>query len=282
MKNRTITDIVFAQEHAMGDMMIKQPLPSEKVAYLDPFVLLHHGQNEIPDDFELRHAGVDPHPHRGFAPVTFVFEGGVHHRDSRGNEGTVFKGGTQWMNAGMGIVHSERPAVAGLQEIIQMWVNTPGSHKMDQPGYFPLTAEDTPTYESKDGLVNVSVVTGNLLGKTGPIPTLSAIDSAMIRGVKGGKVYIPVVESHNAFLYVLGGKVKVNGQEVDQHYMTVFGNDGEGFELELLEDTKALFMSGEPSGEKIVAKGPFVMSNETQIMEAYRDYRVGKMGVLIE
>jgi redox-sensitive bicupin YhaK (pirin superfamily) len=31
-----------------------------------------------------------------------------------------------------------------------------------------------------------------------------------------------------------------------------------------------------------VAQGPFVMNNETQLMEAYRDARMGKMGVLIE
>jgi redox-sensitive bicupin YhaK (pirin superfamily) len=41
-------------------------------------------------------------------------------------------------------------------------------------------------------------------------------------------------------------------------------------------------MSGEPIGEKIVSQGPFVMNNETQLMEAYRDARMGKMGVLIE
>ncbi|MFN5706118.1 MAG: pirin-like C-terminal cupin domain-containing protein, partial [bacterium] len=28
--------------------------------------------------------------------------------------------------------------------------------------------------------------------------------------------------------------------------------------------------------------GPFVMNSETEIMEAYRDYQMGRMGVLIE
>ena len=34
--------------------------------------------------------------------------------------------------------------------------------------------------------------------------------------------------------------------------------------------------------EKVVSHGPFVMNTETQILEAMRDYKMGKMGVLIE
>ena len=67
---------------------------------------------------------------RGFSPVTFVFEGAVEHRDSLGNRATVTKGGTQWMHAGKGITHSERPSKTiaeegGLQEFIQFWVMDP-------------------------------------------------------------------------------------------------------------------------------------------------------------
>ena len=39
---------------------------------------------------------------------------------------------------------------------------------------------------------------------------------------------------------------------------------------------------GEPLNEKVVSYGPFVMNTQTQIMEAMRDYQMGKMGVLIE
>ncbi|MBK8643345.1 MAG: pirin family protein [Saprospiraceae bacterium] len=46
------------------------------------------------------HQGVGPHPHRGFSPVTFVVDGEVHHRDSRGNSQIAHKGDVQWLNAG--------------------------------------------------------------------------------------------------------------------------------------------------------------------------------------
>jgi redox-sensitive bicupin YhaK (pirin superfamily) len=43
-----------------------------------------------------------------------------------------------------------------------------------------------------------------------------------------------------------------------------------------------LFLSGEPIQEKKESYGPFVMNNQTQIMEAMRDYQMGKMGFLVE
>ena len=39
-------------------------------------------------------------------------------------------------------------------------------------------------------------------------------------------------------------------------------------------------MAGEPINEPLVTHGPFVMTSETEIMEAMRDYQQGKMGFL--
>jgi redox-sensitive bicupin YhaK (pirin superfamily) len=41
-------------------------------------------------------------------------------------------------------------------------------------------------------------------------------------------------------------------------------------------------MSGKPLNEKVVSHGPFVMNSQTEILEAMRDYQMGKMGILIE
>jgi len=60
----------------------------------------------------------------------------------------------------------------------------------------------------------------------------------------------------------------------------VFSNDGEGIRFEVLEDTRALLMSGEPIGETIVSHGPFVMNTEEEIRTAFRDYRNGQMGLV--
>jgi redox-sensitive bicupin YhaK (pirin superfamily) len=42
------------------------------------------------------------------------------------------------------------------------------------------------------------------------------------------------------------------------------------------------FIAAEPINEKVESYGPFVMTNQTEIMEAMRDYQQGKMGFLVE
>jgi redox-sensitive bicupin YhaK (pirin superfamily) len=288
MNNRTIKSILYAQPIDMGGMPIRQPFPSARAEQIDPFLLLHHADIKVPTHVETKHAGVGPHPHRGFSPVSFIFKGGVHHRDSRGNDNIVYAGGTQWMNAGMGVIHSERPPadiheLGGRQELIQLWVNTPSKHKLDTPVYQPLTADETPVVTSADGLTTVNVIAGKLNGVEGPIKTLSYVNTFTATIKKGGKFFFAIPSSHNAFVYIMDGKVAVAGDgEVEAKYVAVFNHDGDGFELEALEDTRLFIGTGEPLNEPVASHGPFVMNNQTELMEAFRDYQVGKMGVLIE
>jgi quercetin 2,3-dioxygenase len=156
MKNRSVSTLLYAQMVDMGGFPVRQPFPTTRINQLDPFLLLHDADIKVPVHTEPTHAGVGPHPHRGFSPVTFIFKGGVHHRDSRGNDSVIYSGGAQWMNAGMGVIHSERPPhdihdIGGRQEIIQLWINTPAQHKMDQPTYYPLTAGEAAHNTSEDG-----------------------------------------------------------------------------------------------------------------------------------
>lgn len=288
MKNRTVSRLLYAHQADMGGMPIRQPLPTQQVQQIDPFLLLHHANIKAPSHIDPDHAGVGPHPHRGFSPVTFIFQGGVHHRDSRGNDSVIYAGGAQWMNAGMGIIHSERPPhniheIGGRQEIIQLWINTPAKNKMDQPAYYPLSAEEAPAFVSEDGAVNGKVFSGEVRGVKGPIPSQATVNAATLEFRKGGTLSIAIPSNHNAMIYLLDGKLKVAGfGMVEELHLVHFKNDGDGISLEALEDTRILFLTGEPLNEPVVSHGPFVMNTQTQIMEAMRDYLKGKMGVLIE
>lgn len=288
MKNRTVSRLLYAHQVDMGGMPIRQPLPTQNVQQIDPFLLLHHANVKAPSHIKPDHAGIGPHPHRGFSPVTFIFKGGVHHRDSRGNDSTIYAGGAQWMNAGMGILHSERPPhdiheIGGRQEIIQLWINTPAKNKMDQPAYYPLSAEEAPVFINDDGKVDGRVFSGEVFGVTGPIPSQTIVNAATLEFKKEGKISISLPADHNALIYLLDGKLKVEGfGMVEELHIVHFKNDGEGITLEGLEDTRILLLSGLPLNEPVVSHGPFVMNNQTQIMEAMRDYQMGKMGILIE
>ncbi|MGZ5302991.1 MAG: pirin-like C-terminal cupin domain-containing protein, partial [Bacteroidia bacterium] len=69
---------------------------------------------------------------------------------------------------------------------------------------------------------------------------------------------------------------------VDDHNLVYFRNDGEGIHIKAEEDTRMLLMAGEPLNEPLARQGPFVMNTQTEILQAMRDYQMGKMGILIE
>lgn len=287
-KPRSIKSILYGTPMDMGGFPIRQPFPSAKATQIDPFLLLHHAVVTVPKHIPVLQAGVGPHPHRGFSPVSFIFKGGVHHRDSRGNNNVVYAGGTQWMNAGMGMIHSERPPadihqIGGVQELIQLWVNTPAKHKMDLPTYQPLNADETPVVISTDGLTKVNIIAGQFEQVTGPIHTLSDVNTFTATMKKGASYYFPIPNHHNAFIYLMDGQLNINDQTVlDAKYVASFEQDGDGISLEALADAHFFIGTGKPLNEPLASHGPFVMNTQTEIMEAIRDYQMGKMGVLIE
>ena len=274
MQHKTVSKVIYAAEHPMGPLTVRQPLPSEELPYLDPFVLLHHA---APKEMSGGH-GVSWHPHRGFAPVTFIFKGAIRHRDTRGNNSTVSAGGTQWMHAGSGILHDETP-LPGELELIQLWINSPARHKMDAPSYYPLAPEQTPQFVSADGLVSVRVVAGELNGVKGPIATLTPVNAATIDARRGGRIVIPIPRTHHAFVYLLDGAATFgDGTTATGFHQVVFNNDGDDIVIDAVANTRMLLMSGEPIGEAIVSYGPFVMNTEDEIRAAFRDYKNGAMG----
>jgi len=270
----------------MGGFKVRQPLPHPRINNIDPFLLLHHaGPTAIPAGSHVREHGVPPHPHRGFEPVTFVYKGGVHHRDSRGNDSVILDGGVQWMTAGMGITHSERPPKelaekGGDQEIIQLWINLPAEHKMVQPRYIGLSREDIPVIDSGSGAI-VQVVAGEVNGARGPVPTFSPLVALNGAFGEGSSVTLDLPEGQSGLVYVLDGALSVNGQRVDGRQMAELGTSG-SLQIEAIEPARALILTGEPIGEPVVKSGPFVMNTQTQVMEAMRDAQMGKMGILIE
>ena len=154
---------------------------------------------------------------------------------------------------------------------------------MDIPSYQPLNASDTPIVKSADGLTLINVIAGKINEVQGPINTLTPVNTFTVTMQKGAKYFFAITANHNAFIYIMEGKVQVTGDSVvDTKYVAVFDLNGEGFELEALEETHLFIGTGEPLNELVASHGPFVMNNQTELMEAFRDYQLGKMGVLIE
>jgi redox-sensitive bicupin YhaK (pirin superfamily) len=273
-------------EVEMDGLPILQPLPTTNVEQIDPFLLLHHASIHVEAGADHKHAGVGPHPHRGFSPVTFVFQGEVHHRDSRGNSSVVREGGVQWMDVGMGIIHSERPSKefaerGGSQEIIQLWINSAAANKMDQPQYFAREKEEMPEVAGLKG--DVRIVAGDFQGKKGAINSKNVKTVLMGKLAEGDRLNLNKTAGQNAILYILDGTGFLKGFGLIEH-RTLYSlvNAEVNSVLEARNNLKFIYLSAEPIKEKVEHYGPFVMNNQTEIMEAMRDYQMGKMGFLVE
>jgi quercetin 2,3-dioxygenase len=286
--NRTVKLISYAQEVDMGGFPVRQPLPTRLIDQLDPFLLLHHAEVKYSAGRKQSQVGVGPHPHRGFSPVSFIYQGGVHHRDSMGNDHVVMEGGLQWMNSGRGTIHSERPPKdmaenGGVQEFIQLWINTPQSKKMNAPSYQPLTKEDTPMFISDDKKVTIGVQVGEYNGAKSPIQSDTEVIALRADFQKDGVFTFKLEKKFNVFAYVLNGKINVeNHGLVEEKNLIIFNQDGDIFTITAKENSQILVLAGVPLNEPLETYGPFVMNTTTEIMEAIRDYQMGKMGVLIE
>lgn len=285
--NIRISSIQTAQRVLMGENWIEQPLPSQITQRVGPFLLIHHWQDYFPGGQKPLEVGVGPHPHRGFSPVTCIYSGALRHRDSLGNDHVVTSGGTQWMDSGSGIVHSERPADSiardgGMLEIIQFWVNTPRAHKMDAPSYQPLSFEETPRWSENKW--NVALVQGEWNGRQSPIPSHHPMRIANLQcSESGSSIDLPMPNSWSGVLYVLSGTIQVSDARASGRQMIVLGSGAtDTISITAEEDTRVLFLSAAPLDEPMVSHGPFVLNTYEEVQKAIMDYHDGKMGVLNE
>jgi hypothetical protein len=95
------------------------------------------------------------------------------------------------------------------------------------------------------------------------------------------QIDIPI--THQSLIYLLDGEVLVNNiatLKKGATQMITFNQDGDHFQIEAKKESTLLVLSGEPLKEKVKQFGPYVMNTQTEILEAMRDYQLGKMGFL--
>ena len=288
MKNyKTIEKVVTSPLVNMGPIRLRQPLPTQGLENVDPFILLHHygpyAISEFNNPFDL-----GPHPHRGFEPITLLFKGEQFHRDSLGNEMTVKAGGVQWTTAGRGIIHAEAPTKefvkrGGDLEGIQLWLNLPAKYKMMTPNYQHLEDEQIPKLFYEDKKVQLNIVAGHQKEVLGNITTQTEVNVFTAIAQEKGKIEIDIPKHHKSLIYLLEGEIVVNAKQVlkkGDHQMVTFNTDGDLIEFEATEKSTLLILSGAPINEKVAQYGPYVMNTQTEILEAMRDFQQGKMGYL--
>ncbi len=227
-----------------------------------------------------------PHPHRGFETLTYVLDGSLQHRDSRGGSGVLQVGDLQWMTAGSGLLHDEQPAGDGPVHVLQMWLNLPAASKLVTPRYQDLRGAQMPV--RREPGVEARVFSGQSGDVHGPALNHVPMTLVDFRIEPGHSVEQAVAAGDNGFIYVVSGEAHVGRERTvaraGQSAWLEHGTDGDRsstmLRIEAGPDAPlhALLFAGTPLREPMVPHGPFVMNSREQILQAMVDYNEGKFG----
>ena len=263
--------------------------------------------HDIGQDFEGRdgwrmyHGDIVPgfpqHPHRGFETVTIVRHGYIDHWDSLGATARFGKGDVQWLTAGAGVVHSEmfplvNPDGPNTLELFQIWLNLPAKDKLVDPYFTMFWSHEIPRRRVPDPggpSVELTVIAGPLDG-VAPLPpppnswaSREEADVAIwsIAIDDGASWTVPAARSPSTLraLQVFAGSDLRVGDRVVPCPAAVQVRADQPVPLEAVSGrVEILLLQGRPIGEPVAQHGPIVMNTQSELEQAFADYRRTRFG----
>lgn len=224
---------------------VKRLFPLRNFMNFDPFVLFDH--------FDIgAGCGFPDHPHRGFEAITYMFEGGMNHKDNLGNESFVTAGGAQRFTAGSGMVHSEMPAENGKSIGIQLWINLPQRLKQLSPNYQQVDSNEFPVTTFDGGSAK------HIVGNDSPLKLNTEVIYQHIKLDSNTTYILNLKPGMQGIVYAMQGKIKVNGSAEVMADQALFAKDLDSLDFNALATSEFMICFGMPHGEPIRQYGPFV------------------------
>lgn len=288
---RPVVSITTAPSGFEGEgFPVKRTMAGVDLRYLDPFIMMDE-MGEV-DYGPGEPKGTAWHPHRGFETVTYIIDGTFEHEDSYGGGGTITNGATQWMTAGSGILHIEKPPESlvvsgGLFHGLQLWVNLPKSDKLTSPRYQDLKPSQVALVSTPDGGALVRVIAGDVAGHVGPGSTHTPIAMVHATISPGARLELPWRPDFAALVYVMGGAGLVGPQRqpVSSGQLAVLGAGdvvavaaASRQEQRYAGGLEVVILGGTPIREPVAWYGPFVMNTRSELAQAVADYQAGRLG----
>ena len=271
-----MSDIISGEVKDLGGFSVRRLLPAAHRGMIGPFVFLDHFG---PASFEPG-TGIDvrPHPHIGLATVTYLYEGGILHRDSLGSVQEILPGDVNWMIAGAGIVHSERETEAKRQQPhvqhgIQTWLALPDSQEETQPGFSHHPAATLPNCVEFDG-VAMRLIAGDAYGESSPVPVFSPMFYLDVQMQVGSRVTFPNTQNETG-VYLVSGQLTCGEQLIQPGRMAYFP-PGPHPALEAREHSVLLLFGGERFTSPRHVWWNFVSSSRDRIEQAKARWRDGE------
>jgi quercetin 2,3-dioxygenase len=268
---------------------VRRAFAGVDVAALDPFIHMDQMGEVEYSPGEAR--GTSWHPHRGFETVTYIMDGTFDHQDSNGGGGSITNGDTQWMTAGGGILHIEKPPEAlvmsgGLFHGIQLWVNLPRAQKWAPPRYQDIRAASVSLLSTPDAGSLVRVIAGEVAGHPGPGSTYSPMTLVHASLAPTARLDLPWRPDFNALVYVLSGSGHVgpDRRPIGTGQLAVLGaGDVVTVQASRQQESRSpqlevLVLGGRPIREPLAWAGPFVMNTKAEVLQAFEDFQAGRMG----
>ncbi len=282
MKKAILHILAGREKKITEDETVLQSLPHKDFRFANPFIVVHHIlPKPIAPGETFR---IHPHPHRGFAPVTFQLQGEGYHKDNAGHDERIGAGDVQWMFAGSGLLHSEGPtrellASGGVQELVQLWINVPRAHKWDAPSYQVVRNAQLPVVMEQEGVL-LQLASGIYENHRGPLQSFTPVITMRGEIGQGKRIQLHAEPGYWTLVYVISGRLNINQESVARHQLVVFEKEREEIILCGEEDSRFLFLSAEPIDEPVAAKDNFVMNTQEETEQAIADYRNGLFGTL--
>jgi len=234
---RAAADVTHA-----GGMRAERLFPAEGRRHLDPFVVFERFHIEPTQGFET-------HPHRGFEIVSYMLDGAMAHADSMGHESVAEAGDAMRITTGRGMEHSEMPGGDGPCSGLQLWINLPSEEKEVAPDYEEVAAADLPTTET-DGATVTTVV-----GEGSPIDLHTPVE---YRDARVGESWTWTVPAGwNGALFAISGAGQIGDDPIAAGEYALVEDGGE-VPLTTADGLRVAAVAGEPHGEPIRQRGPFV------------------------
>ena len=279
---RAVEHVSVSQVAPVGTFTVRRALPFRERHSVGPWVFLDHFG---PFRVKPGEDGVGAHPHAGIETVTYLLSGRQEHRDSAGHIGIVAAGGAQWMTAGGGIIHAERPLAENEAELtlhgIQLWTSLPRLKKTMAPRYQRIDAKAIPTVAVQGA--RVRVVAGEFNASAGPAETLMPTLLWHVSIDKGAAFEAALPAGYEAGAYVISGSGRFAGEILaDIGKLVVFAGTEGTIRVENTGDAtlEIMVLGGTPAEGPLVFHGPFVMNSVEQVRAADIAYRTGRMGRL--
>ena len=295
-RQRPVRSVTSAPQGFEGEgFPVRRAFAGVDLSLLDPFI--HMDQMGEVEYAPGEPKGTPWHPHRGFETVTYLMDGTFEHQDSNGGGGLITNGDTQWMTAGGGILHIEKPPEAlvtsgGLFHGIQLWVNLPREQKLVAPRYQDLRGESVGLLASADAGALVRIIDGDVAGHgvihRGPGSTYTPMTMLHATVSPGATLSIPWNAEFNALAYVLSGDgyAGADRRPVRTGQLVVFGaGDAVTVTAADTQDSRhpsleVLLLGGRPIREPVAWGGPFVMNTKVEVLQAFEDFQAGRLGTI--